>query len=124
MSTAIICVVLAAIIVYAGFSYKKKLTRGCCGAEVDAPQKVAPADGDASHYPYKYSLIIEGMSCKACAQRIINAFNRQGFYALTANFKTGDAAVLSKTEAEEDAIRFIVANAGYSLKSLRAAEPR
>ena len=119
MSTAIICVILAAIIVYAGISYKRKVTRGCCGAETDAPQKVAPADGDVSHYPYKYSLIIEGMSCKACAERVINAFNRQGFYALSANFKSGEAAVLSKTEVEEDDARFIVANAGYTLKSCK-----
>ena len=120
MSTAIICVILAAIVVYAIFSYKRKVTRGCCGAEVDAPQKVAPADGDASHYPYKYSLIIEGMSCKACSQRVINAFNKnEGFYALSANFKTGEAAVLSMHEAEEADVRFIVANAGYSLKSCK-----
>ena len=121
MSTAIICVILAAIVVYAVISYKKKVTRGCCGGETDAPQKVAPADGDASHYPYKYALIIEGMSCKACSQRVMNAFNRQGFYALSANFKTGEAAVLSKAETEEADFRFIVANAGYSLKSAALA---
>ena len=119
MSTAIICVILAAIVVYAVISYKKKVTRGCCGAETDAPQKVTPADGDASHYPYQYSLVIEGMSCKACARRVMNAFNKEGFYALSANFKTGEAAVLSMHEAEEADFRLVAANAGYSLKSCK-----
>ncbi len=118
MATVIICVILAAIIVYAIISYKKKLTRGCCGGETDAVEKIKPADEDASHYPYKYALVIEGMTCKNCSQRIVNAFNKEeGFYALSANFKKGTAEVLSKAEAEEADFRSIVARAGYTLES-------
>ena len=117
MSTAIICVILAAIIVYAGFSYKKKVTRGCCGGETDAPQKIKPDDEDISRYPYKYSLIIEGMTCKNCSLRVMNAFNKQGFYAVSANFKKGTAEVLCKSKTEEADLRGIVAMAGYTLKS-------
>ena len=52
MSTAIIVAVLIVIAVIAIRSYAKKLTSGCCGAEIEHVKKIKVEDKDVSHYPY------------------------------------------------------------------------
>lgn len=121
MATVVICVILAAVVIYAVFSYAKKLSRGCCGGESDPARLEKPADTDVSHYPFAYVLKIKGMTCKNCAARIANAFNREeGFYA-SVNLKENTAKVLAKTECEESVFYRIIAKAGYDLESVEKA---
>ena len=48
MSTAIIVAVLIVIAVIAIRSYAKKLTSGCCGAEIEHVKKIKVEDKDVS----------------------------------------------------------------------------
>ena len=79
MSTVLICVILAAICVYAVISYRKKLSSGCCGGGGEIAIK--PEDTNLSHYPYKTTVLIDGMTCAHCKLRVENTFNNMdGFY--------------------------------------------
>lgn len=76
-ATIIICVVIAAICIFAVISYRKKLKNGCCGGGGDEVKHVKPQDTNVNDYDHVYRMDIEGMHCKNCAMRIENAFNEQ-----------------------------------------------
>ncbi len=117
MSTVIICIVIAAICVYAVISYKKKLANGCCGGG-DAVAKVKPKNSDKSHYEHKTIISIGGMSCQNCAVRVENAFNsRDGFYAKV-NLHKKSAELLSENIVDEDEIREIIGKCGYTVTGI------
>lgn len=48
---------------------------------------------DLAEYKYHYSVKIGGMTCKNCAARIENTFNRQNDVYAQVNFKSGSAEV-------------------------------
>ena len=76
-ATIIICVVIAAICIFAVISYRKKLKNCCCGGGGDEVKHVKPQDTNVNDYDHVYRMDIEGMHCKNCAMRIENAFNEQ-----------------------------------------------
>ncbi|MGN0675357.1 MAG: heavy-metal-associated domain-containing protein, partial [Oscillospiraceae bacterium] len=53
-----------------------------------------------SELKYRYTVTVGGMSCKNCAARIGNAFDRQGIYA-QADFKNGIAEIYSQSPVAE-----------------------
>lgn len=121
MTTAIIIVLLVGACVVAVKSYAKKLSRGCCGAGGDKERKVTKT-ADLSEFRYSYSVKISGMSCKNCAVRIENAFNRQvGFFARV-DFKSGTAVVFTKEPLPEIVIRQTVVGLGYSVEEMKQNE--
>lgn len=121
MTTAIIIVLLVGACVVAVKSYAKKLSRGCCGAGGDKERKVTKT-ADLSEFRYSYSVKISGMSCKNCAVRIENAFNRQvGFFARV-DFKSGTAVVFTKELLPEIVIRQTVVGLGYSVEEMKQNE--
>ena len=71
-ATIIICVVIAAICIFAVISYRKKLKNGCCGGGGDEVKHVKPQDTNVNDYDHVYRMDIEGMHCKNCAMRIEN----------------------------------------------------
>lgn len=112
MSTVIICIILAAICIYAIFSYKKKLNSGCCGGGGDI--KIKPKDANISHYPHKVTVYINGMTCEHCKNRVENAFNdTDGCYAKV-NLKRKCAELWTKSLPNEESIRTLVEKAGYT----------
>lgn len=117
MGTAIICLILIAICVFAVISYSKKLKNGCCGTGGDVESKIKPQDKDRTHYPNHYIIEIEGMSCKNCATRIENAFNKQEGMLAEVNLKKKLADVYTKEPADEHELRRIVVRAGYEVVS-------
>lgn len=121
MATAIIVIILVVICIFGVKSYVGKLSHGCCGGGGDAVKREKPADTDLSHYPHRYILRIEGMTCKNCAARIENAFNKDesgNFYAkVDLNKKT--AAVNAKQETPEEELRRIVIKKGYGIISVK-----
>ena len=111
MSTIIICIIIAAICIYAIFSYAKKLKGGCCGGG-GGDIRIKPADGDLSHYPYKADVHIDGMTCSHCKLRVENTFNNNGYFAKV-NLKKNLAEVYSKQPFDNAKIKAIVERAGY-----------
>ena len=102
-------------------SYAKKLSHGCCGEGGDKERKVAET-ADLSEYKYHYSVKIGGMSCKNCAVRIENAFNRQNGIVARVNFKSGTAEVSAKEPLTEIVIRQTVIGLGYSVEEIKQNE--
>lgn len=63
-ATIIICVVIAAICIFAAISYRKKLKNGCCDGGGDEVKHVKPQDTNVNGYDHVYRLDIEGMHAK------------------------------------------------------------
>lgn len=117
MTTGIIISALVVLCFIAVRTYVKKLSHGCCGAGGDKEKKVAKT-ADPAEYKYRYSVKIGGMTCKNCAVRIENAFNRQeGFFARV-NFKSGTAEVSAKEPLSGFVIRQTVVGLGYSVEEI------
>jgi len=115
MGTAIICLILLIICIFAVKSYVKKLRSGCCGGESDTEKRVKPLDTDTSHYRYKYIIGIDGMSCQNCAAHVENAFNTQEGYLAKVNLRKKNAEILTKEPVQEADFKRIITKAGYNM---------
>lgn len=120
MTVAIIAV-LALICIFAARSYFKKLAHGCCGAGGDSEQRLRAAD--LSGYAFRYSVRIGGMTCKNCALRIENAFNRQEGIAARTDLGAGLAEVASNAPVSELTLRKTVVELGYSVVEITRLKP-
>ena len=120
MGTAIIILVLIAIIAGAISSIRKRIKYGssCCGTHDAAPSKIRVRDKNKSHYPYSYTLNIDGMHCANCSRRVENALNaKEGIWA-TVNLSNNSALVRSKIQLQWTELSKIIGEAGYTLISL------
>lgn len=119
-ATIIICIVLAGIVVLAVRHSRRVLQSGCCGSgDGPAPKKIRVQDRDPSHYPYEKILDIDGMSCRNCAVHVQNALNSlDGVYS-EVNLGRKKAVVRMKEELPDQVLRKAVADAGYSVGSIR-----
>lgn len=113
LSTIIICAVIAAICIYAVFSYRKKLKNGCCGAG-GGDVKVKPADKDKSNYPYKITVYIDGMTCNHCKERVENIFNAKKDCLAEVNLHKGLVQIWSKDPLPETEIRSALEYSDYT----------
>lgn len=118
MVTAIIIIILIVIIILVIRSYTKKLSQGCCGAGGDSVEKIKAADTDRSHYPHQYLLSIEGMTCKNCAARIENTFNKTEGFLAQVNLRKNNALIHTKEEVTDGELKSIVAKAGYHVTAI------
>ncbi len=119
--TAAIIIALALVCFLAVRSYLRKLAHGCCGAGGDNERRLRNAD--LSNYAHRYSVKIGGMTCKNCALRIENAFNRQEGLAARVDLKTGLAEVASNARISELTLRKTVVELGYSVEEITRAKP-
>ena len=116
MATAIILILLILICIFSVKSYIKKLAHGCCGTGDD--EKSSEIKAALSEYKYKYTVKVGGMSCKNCAAKIENVFNRKdGLYA-KADFENGTAEIYSNAEVSEFTVRQTVVGLGYSVEGI------
>lgn len=112
MSTVIICLILAGIVIIGIRSTMKRAKSGCCDTG-DAEKRIKVQDKDKSHYPYSTTLNVHGMHCQNCAIRVENAFNSQdGFYAKVDTNKN-QVNILSKQEHPTDELIDMVIKVGY-----------
>ncbi len=128
--TVAIIIALALICFFAIRSYIRKLTHGCCGTGSAGSAGSAGCDNkrrlrnaDLSGYTHRYSVKIGGMTCKNCALRIENAFNRQEGLAARVDFKTGLAEVASNSQIAELTLRKTIVELGYSVEEIADIKP-
>ncbi|MCR5826586.1 MAG: cation transporter [Oscillospiraceae bacterium] len=95
--------------------FRGKAKSSCCGtAEAVSVKQVE--DTDASHYPYRYCLSIEGMHCSNCAKNVENALNgMQGVWGRV-NLGKAQADVLTKQPVAREAFADVLRRRDYVLK--------
>lgn len=117
MGTIIVIIVLLVIVACAILSIRKRIKYGssCCGSHDAAPTKIKVHDKNKAHYPYTYTLTVDGMHCSNCALRVENALNSiEGIWAKV-NLENKKVLVLSKNKIEGEELSKAVAAAGYTV---------
>lgn len=113
MSTVIICLIIVILCLIGLRSTIKRVAHGCCGSGGNSVKRIKASDRDISHYPYHYTVTVEGMTCGECKKRVENAFNGvEGYYAVV-NLKQKKADVYAKAEKTEDEIKETIWRSGY-----------
>ena len=122
MGTGIIILVLLAIIICAIFSIQKRIKYGsaCCGTHDAAPKKIRVSDKNKSHYPYTYTLTVDGMHCSNCARRVENALNsKEGVWA-SVKLENNTVLVRSKNPVKWEDFSPLITEAGYTLIGIQS----
>lgn len=122
MATLII-ICAAALVVFAIYrtvqKARGKAKSSCCGTpEVVTKKKVE--DTDESHYPYRYSLTVDGMKCSNCAAMVENAFDEMDGVWARVDLGKKKANVLAKSEFEEADFARALAGTSYKLAGYEA----
>ena len=115
MANVIIILILVVAVVYGIYNYVHHLNHGggCCG-EHDAPaRKVKAADTNKSHYPHRLVMGVDGMTCQNCQRHVENALNAMTDTLAEADLSAQKVTVWTKADADEDAIRQAIRDAGY-----------
>lgn len=115
MGTSIILLVLVVICAIALGSIKKRIKYGsaCCGTHDAPPKKIRVRDKNAAHYPYTYTLTVDGMHCSNCARRVENALNSKDGVWATVSLEKKSVLVRSKSPFEQAELSRIIAETGY-----------
>ena len=117
MGTAIVIFGLAIIVLCAILSIRKRIKYGssCCGGHDAAPKKIKVSDKNKAHYPYTYTLTVEGMHCSNCARRVENALNsKEGVWA-SVKLENNSVIVRSKNPMKWEDFSPVITKAGYTL---------
>ena len=117
MGTFVIVAILAIIVVYTVFSYRKKLKSGCCGGEADV-SAIKPKDSDKSHFPYKKKIFIQGMSCSNCKNRIENTFHKQEGFLMEVSLNDNVGILYLKQDTSNQAITHLIEDLGYNVTKI------
>ena len=115
MANVIIVLILVVAVVYGIYNYVHHLNHGggCCG-EHDAPaRKVKAADTNKSHYLHRVVMGVDGMTCQNCQRHVENALNAMTDTLAEADLSAQKVTVWTKADADEDAIRQAIHDAGY-----------
>ena len=115
MANVIIVLILVVAVVYGIYNYVHHLNHGggCCG-EHDAPaRKVKAADTNKSHYPHRLVMGVDGMTCQNCQRHVENALNILPDTLAEVDLRAQKVTVWTKADADEDAIRQAIRDAGY-----------
>ena len=117
MGTLVICLILAVIVAFALNSVRRRIRYGssCCGTHDPLPKKIRVSDKDASHYPYSYRLIVDGMHCSNCVRHVENALNAKDGVWATVNLADKSVLLRSKAPLDEKDISRTVAGEGYTV---------
>ena len=115
MANIIIVLILVALVGYGIYSYVHHLTRGggCCGERDAAAKKVKVEDHNKAHYPHTLVMGVDGMTCQNCQRHVENALNAMTDTLAEADLSAQKVTVWTKADADEDAIRQAIRDAGY-----------
>lgn len=119
MIANVIIVVVLVVFAFGGFLSIIKRFKGesCCGGG-STEVKIEPSDKNKKNYPYKAIVIIDGMHCKKCAERIQNKINNLNMWAKV-NLKRKTATILLKENNCKDLIVKTITDAGYTVISYK-----
>ncbi len=119
MGTTIVIFVLAIIVVCAILSIRKRIKYGssCCGTHDAAPAKIRVSDKNKAHYPYTYTLTVDGMHCSNCARRVENALNSKDGVWASVKLENNTVLVRSKKQLDWAELSKVISDAGYTLIS-------
>ena len=120
MPTVIICIILAIIVLIGIRSMIKRGTQGCCGA--GGKTEKIKVDKDISHYPYKYTMDIEGMHCSHCVSTVENALNKLGDVYAHVSLKDKNAIVYAKKEFDPHDFVVAVVRADFKASNVRLSD--
>ena len=117
-TSVIIYIAAAAILIFAIYGtvqkFRGKAKSSCCGGP-ETVTKAKVADTDKSHYPYRYTLSIDGMMCSNCARTVENTLNEaEGVWARV-NLGKHQADVLTKTPMDQEAFGSLLRPTSYTL---------
>lgn len=117
----IIIICAALLIAFAVYrtvqKFRGKAKSSCCGTpEVKTVKQVE--DTDESHYPYRYTLSIEGMHCSNCARTVENELNSMEGVWGRVNLGRGEASVLAKTERTREDFEQVLSLKDYTVTGL------
>ena len=115
MANVIIVLILVVAVVYGIYNYVHHLNHGggCCG-EHDAPaRKVKAADTNKSHYLHRLVMGVDGMTCQNYQRHVENALNILPDTLAEVDLSARKVTVWTKADADEDAIRQAIRDAGY-----------
>ena len=120
MGTIAILFVLTIIVVCAILNTRKRIKYGssCCGTHDAAPKKIKVKDKKESHYPYTYTLTVDGMHCSNCARRVENALNSKYGVWAKVNLEKKSVLVRAKNPMKLEDFSTVITNAGYTLIEL------
>ncbi|MCR5685140.1 MAG: cation transporter [Lachnospiraceae bacterium] len=121
MIVGAILVIIVAIAVY-GTVRRIRYGSSCCGEHDPADKRIKVKDKNKANYPFSYSLKVDGMHCSNCALRVENSLNRSGFRWARADVGNKTVSLLSKQEENENELRNIIAQAGYTVLSIRKTQ--
>ena len=105
MANIIIVLILVALVGYGIYSYVHHLTR--------AAKKVKVEDHNKAHYPHTLVMGVDGMTCQNCQRHVENALNVMPGTWAAVDLAAQNVTILTKDEADEDAIRQAIRDAGY-----------
>lgn len=117
MGTLVISLLLALICVFSVRSVIKRIKYGssCCGTHAPLPKKIRVTDKDASHYPYSYTLTVDGMHCTNCVRHVENALNAEEGIWATVKLEDKSVLVRSKIQLDETELSRSISGAGYTM---------
>lgn len=115
MANVIIVLILVVAVVYGIYNYVHHLNHGggCCGEHDTPARKVKAADTNKSHYLHRLVMGVDGMTCQNCQRHVENALNAMTDTLAEADLSTQKVTVWTKADADEDAIRQAIRDAGY-----------
>ena len=115
MANVIIVLILVVAVVYGIYNYVHHLNHGggCCGEHDATARKVKAADTNKSHYPHRLVMGVDGMTCQNCQRHVENALNAMTDTLAEADLSAQKVTVWTKADADEDAIRQAIRDAGY-----------
>ena len=116
MSNVIIAVVFILIVYLAVRGSRKKVKGGCCGVG-GGVEKIEAADKNTSHYKYKSTVYIDGMTCEHCKTRVENSFNSEPECLAKVDLGKKCAEVWTNRVLTEEEVEKIVKKYGYDMIS-------
>lgn len=115
----VIIVCLIVLLVLNGIRSSIKHFKGegdCCGGGGDA---VKPKRKKLASVTATRTVIIEGMTCEHCRNRVENSINAIEGATAKVNLKKKTAVVSMEKEVSDEQIREVIEKAGYKVVSIR-----
>ena len=112
--TDIIIIAIIAVVFFIGLRATKKHMKGegsCCGGGSSLPRQ----NKKLNHVAGKKIVVIEGMTCEHCQNRVERAINEIAGASAKVNLRKKEAIVSYENEIQEEEIRQVVEKAGYTV---------